>query len=181
MTYCTLADIKDYLGITSATDDALLERMLDAATAYIESASGAGRQWNTTVTSRTFRPDAFEGGRLWIDDDLARIDSIVIGTGDPLTTDQYRTAPDRAPYLAVDITAPIWGQGVTITGVWAYGVTPPADIVHACRRLAAWWYRQKDTSGDMSTAIVTADGTTILPTSIPKDVASILAGYRRYV
>lgn len=57
--------------------------------------------------------------------------------------------------------------------------TPP-DIVTACRRLAAWMYRQKDTQGgDLDRPLLAGDGSVIMPTTLPNDVAKILYPYQR--
>jgi len=71
-------------------------------------------------------------------------------------------------------------NAITIVGKWAYSATAPADITHACTRLAAYLYRQKDNAGDMDRAIV-AGNATILPAKLPSDVAEILKPYRRLV
>jgi len=56
----------------------------------------------------------------------------------------------------------------------------PTDIVTACRRLAAWMYRQKDTQmGDSDRPIITGDGTVIMPSTLPQDVTSLLRLYVR--
>jgi hypothetical protein len=56
----------------------------------------------------------------------------------------------------------------------------PIDIVQACRRLAAWMYRQKDTQqGDIDRPILAGDGSVIMPTTLPQDVATILKPYMR--
>ena len=70
---------------------------------------------------------------------------------------------------------------ISIAGTWGYSATPPADIAHACVRLAAFLYRQKDTSADIDRPLMTGDGVTIMPSAIPQDVKSILDNYRRRI
>lgn len=211
MAYVTVADLKSYLGITASSDDALLQSFLDAATAYIESPMGAGRSfqagsstrvfdavrdtdWNPAVYAafdRSQTPGLAMGRTLYLDDDLCQITSIVNGDGTTITSNQYLTLPrNRAPYYAIQLRlsaniAWAWqadpAAAITVTGVWAYSATPPADIQHACRRLAAWMYRQKDTASDPDRPMVSPDGVTLLPATVPKDVQTILTGYRRYV
>ena len=56
----------------------------------------------------------------------------------------------------------------------------PTDIVTACRRLAAWMYRQKDTQqGDADRPILAGDGSVIMPTTLPLDVEKMLQPYTR--
>lgn len=211
MSYVALPDLKSYLGITSSTDDTLLQAFLDAATAYIESPAGAGRLFQAGSTTRTFdaiantdwappmsgvsdhtqTPGLLIGRTLYLDDDLCQITSITNGDGTAVLPDQYTTLPrNGGPWYAIQLKtsanlAWTWQDdpvgAIAVTGVWAYSVTPPADIQHACRRLAAWMYRQKDTPNDPDRPMVSPDGVTLLPATIPKDVQTILLGYRRYV
>ncbi len=65
-----------------------------------------------------------------------------------------------------------------MTGKWAYSTTPPDDIEHACTRLAAYMYRQKDAQTFDTTAIPDA-GVILVPQGIPKDVKMILDHYKK--
>lgn len=65
------------------------------------------------------------------------------------------------------------------TGVILY---TPTDIVAACRRLAAWLYRQKDTQqGDLDRPILAGDGSVIMPSTLPKDITDMLMPYQKRV
>ena len=56
----------------------------------------------------------------------------------------------------------------------------PTDIVTACRRLASWLYRQKDTQqGDIDRPILAGDGSVIMPTTLPGDVEMLLRPYMK--
>src|SRR5690606_24194618 len=59
---------------------------------------------------------------------------------------------------------------ISVAGTWGYSATAPADIQHACVRLAAFLYRQKDNSADLDRPLITGDGVTIMPTNLPADV-----------
>lgn len=182
MAYVTLADLKAYLKINSASDDALLNSFLAAAQAFIEGPAGAGRRFEAreTATARIIdAADAGDGAVLYLDDDLAAVESI---TDDGAAVEDWTTHPrNEAPYFALKNVSGSWGGAVEITGQWVYSLTPPADIAHACKRLAAWMYRQRDSSADVDRATVTGDGTTILPSAVPRDVLDICSKYRRYV
>ena len=68
------------------------------------------------------------------------------------------------------------------TDTTGYLLFTPADIVTACRRLAAWMYRQKDTqNGDIDRPLLAGDGSVIMPTTLPQDVAMLLKPYIRNV
>lgn len=259
--YCLLADLKTYLNITTSTDDALLQVMLDAATARINSHTGGRNYLATLDTIRTFDPivNLYEG-LLWLDEDLSYITSVI--NGDSLNTDItdaiYTEPRNRTPYYRLGLlpsSSVAWQyttdpqNAISITGRWAYmkreaitaisrtsnvvtatvrapdisvgsricvvGVADntfngtftvvsnngtqitwaqtagddtdatgtllytPVDIVTACRRLAAWMYRQKDNQlGDqLNVPVVSGDGTMIMPTTLPQDVSQILKPY----
>lgn len=63
------------------------------------------------------------------------------------------------------------------TGVILY---TPTDIVTACRRLAAWMYRQKDTQqSGTEQPLFSSDGTIVMPSSMPIDVMQLIYPYVR--
>lgn len=55
----------------------------------------------------------------------------------------------------------------------------PVDVMTATRRLTAFLYRQKDTQADIDRPILAGDGTVIMPSALPQDVAQILRPYVR--
>ena len=69
---------------------------------------------------------------------------------------------------------------ISVTGRWAYSITPPQDIVYATTVLAAEMYRKKDNSIDANRTIVTRDGI-ISKVSFPEDVMAVIDQYRRLV
>jgi hypothetical protein len=70
---------------------------------------------------------------------------------------------------------------ISVEGTWGYSATAPADIIHACIRLAAFLYRQKDTSADIDRPMITGDGVTIMPSALPADVTRVLDRYKRRI
>jgi hypothetical protein len=195
MAYCTKAQVKTYLGISEATDDDLIDDLIDRAQKAIE-----------TYTDRIFKVGSdstryFTVGvdtverTLFFDEDLCQITSIVTNADDgsggtTLETTDYHTKPrNETPYYAVKLassSSESWDytddpeDGITVTGWWGYSVTPPADIVHACIRLASYYYRQKDAQIFDVTAMPSA-GVMTVPQGMPKDVKVVLDPYRRLV
>lgn len=178
MAYATLAQLKEYLGVGSTDDDALLGRLLDAATAAID------QYCNRTFTATSGERKYYEamGKFLWLDGDLLSVSGITNGDGNAVTT--YALLPANAtPKFAIVLAAGSWvasaTEPITVTGQWGYSTAPPADIVHACIRLAAYYYRQKDaqvydTVAEPSLGIIT------VPAGLPADVARLLDPYRRF-
>lgn len=84
---------------------------------------------------------------------------------------------------ATTTTSVTWAQTASNdTDTTATMLITPPDIVQAARRLAVWLYRQKDTQqGDADRPLLAGDGTIIMPTTLPQDVAQILTPYRRLI
>lgn len=194
--YCTVSDLKTYLGITVVTDDVLLTNLIARAQKAIEVYTG--RVFKCTAdTARNFTVGIDTAGlNLWFGDaDLCQFASTT-----PVVTDadggahnltrntDFVTQPrNTTPWYGLKLLDSCtygWEYtndpelGVTITGRWAYSITPPDDIIHACLRLAAYYYRQKDASVFDTTALPDA-GVMMIPQGIPKDVKLILDAYVR--
>ena len=189
MAYCSLAQLKTYVGATDNDDDALLTDCITRAEAVIDRATK--RRFEATADStRTFDAQQDVAGRtLYLDADLCAITSITNGDGAAITALQVVSEPrNHAPYYALTLKASTglaWTyetdpeDAISVIGRWAYSTTPPADIEQACVRLAAWLYRQKDSSSDLDRPMVSMDGATLLPAQIPADVQRMLQPYVR--
>ena len=70
--------------------------------------------------------------------------------------------------------------GITVTGKWAYSLTPPEAIKQATIRLAAYLYKQRDAQVFDITAQPEI-GVITVPKGLPADVKQILDGFRRVV
>lgn len=180
--YTTLGALKAYLGIGGGADDALLEAMVERASATVDA-----------LCNRTFRADAdstrtFDvlldvGGRtLWLDRDLCAVTSVVNGDGQPIDSGDLLLLPRGGPPFAqigLARDSDVYWQGdgeIVVTGRWAYSVTPPDTIVQATERLAAWFYRQKDVGYEP--ARPTFAGITYT-SDLPADVRALIAPFRR--
>ena len=190
MAYCGVEELKEYLGVTGATDDAMLLTLLAAAQRTID--SYCARTFEATAdTVRTFDSQRdVDGYTLTVDSDLCAITSIVNGDGTTISNSHYVTEPrNETPYYAIRLktsagkvwTSTVSGDSenaITITGKWAYSTSAPSDIAHVCKRLAAYIYRQKDNAGDLDRAVI-AGNSTILPAQIPSDIRLMLTPYKR--
>lgn len=264
MSYCLLADLKTYLGISSVSgDDALLQVMLDASTARIDSRTG--RVFFAAADATLYFDPVSDvyNGLLWLNTDLSYITSVLNGDSSKTNiTDSIYTKPANQPaYYALGLlpsSSDSWQysadsqNSLSVTGRWAYmdraaitlisrssnivtatvyapqisvgmqvavvGIADanfngtftvtgnngtqvtwaqtagddtdttgvllfaPVDIVTACRRLAAWMYRQKDTQqGDLDRPVLMGDGTVIMPTTLPIDVEELIRPYVRVI
>ena len=194
MSYCGASDIKSYVGITDSGDDALITALASRAQALIDE-----------YTRRTFEAAAdttryFDAERdvdelrrtLYLDHDLCAVTTVVNGDSTTISASDYALEPrNRTPYYALTLkqnAASRWTyddtpeDAIAITGRWAYSTTAPADIVHACVRLAAFLYKQKDNQTlAPETAVVSMSGALHMPAKLPNDVRDILYNYRRLV
>lgn len=189
MPYTDNTTLKTYLGITGSGDDALLTALIARAQAAIE--QHTHRVFEASAdTTRYF--DAWrdtDGFLLTFDEDICAITSVTNGDGTTVTSGQYVTEPrNRTPYYAIRLRSTNgmvdWVENATngpenaiaVEGKWAYSTTPPADIVHATVRLAAFYYRQKDAQV-FDVAAIPGAGVIQLPQGVPADVQNILRPY----
>jgi hypothetical protein len=184
--YCTVETLKTYLGVEADADDALLGDLIGRASAAVDA-----------LCNRTFAADAdstraydalldVDGRTLLLDRDLCAVTSVVNGDDATIGAGEWvlwpRTGP---PWSEVRLRR---GSNVTwtyedgpegairVTGRWAYSSEPPADVVQATVRLAAWFYRQKDIGYEP--ARPTFAGVRY-SSDLPADVVTLLAPYRR--
>jgi len=187
MAYTESTYVKAYLGIDTNDDDALIDSLIERAQKIIESYTG--RVFEAETETKYFYTQNIEGRWLYLwGYDLMTVTTLTNGDGTEITSGQYRleprnTTPKYAIRLNEDYT---WefddsDDEVSIAGTWGYTTTAPHDIKHACIRLTAFLYRQKDTSADVDRPLITGDGVTIMPSSFPADVKSILDNYKRRV
>lgn len=193
MAYITVDELKDYLKIGDDEDDALLAALISSAESIFEGPDMTGRAFEASAdTTRNF--DAYadtDGYTLWLDEDLCAITSITNGDGDVLTTAEYTTQPrNETPYYAIKLLASsglTWEtdsngdpeDAIAIVGRWAYSTTPDEKVKHAIKRLAAWLYRQKDTSADLDRPFIAQSGVTIMPSAMPQDVVQLARSLSR--
>ena len=174
MAYASLAQLKTYLGISSNADDALLSELLERASAAIDS-----------YTARRFAPfeetrqydDGVYGKLLVLDDDVVTLIRVLNGDGVDITgaVRIYRTR-GRTVGLLHPAGWNVSAGPILVTAVWGLAETP-RDIIHACVRLAAYYYRQRDAQVFDVTALPD-QGALLVPHGIPADVKQILNRYR---
>lgn len=187
MAYTTASDVKTYLGIAASTDDTLIGSLITRAQKIIEEYTG--RLFEAATLTKYFTIDNVEGRWLYLwGYDLLSITTLINGDGTEIASANYRLAPrNETPKWAIRLDGDTsWeftdsDSEIAVAGTWGYAATAPNDIVHACIRLAAFLYKQKDTTADVDRPMMTGDGITIMPSQLPKDVQMILDKYRRRI
>lgn len=188
MAYCTTAQVKSYLGITGSGDDALLATLIAAAQAHIDAHCERTFEAESDTTRYCDAIADVDGSLLILPGDLCAITSVTNGDSTAVSGSSYVTEPRRA--------TPFWGlrlkqsatiswtysttpeNAIAIVGRWAYSTSAPDDVVQACIRLAAYLYRQKDNAADLDRGVVVGNAT-LLPATIPADIALFLRSYVR--
>jgi hypothetical protein len=189
MSYTTGTAVRAYLGISTNTDETVLNDCVTRAQAYIDAETGRSFEHAVTGVARYF--DAYRdvsGRTLRLDRDLCAITSITNGDGVAVAAASYITEPrNDTPYYAITLKASkgiAWTYGtdpenaITVTGKWAYSAAPPADIVQACTRMAAYYYRQREQK-QFAVEAFPSIGVVVTPGGTPPDVTDIIRKYRR--
>ena len=185
MAYANLSNLKDYLGITTDGDDNLLSDLLTRAAGVIDAYTG--RHFEAETATKYFTADDTYGRELNLYGyDLLTVTKLTNGNGVEIASGNYRLLPrNDDPKWIIKLDEDYsWefddsDSEISVAGTWGYSATAPADITHACVRLAAFIYRQKDTSADIDRPLVTGDGVTIMPSGLPSDVQKLLDRYKR--
>lgn len=193
MAYTTLAQVKNYLDITSDTDDVLLTRLVDRAQKAIDTYTR--RIFEAETATRYYEREHLDdsGFILQLDWDLLTITTLTngdsSGTAIPNTEYWLTSASGNRNYgppyhgirLKIDSTYS-WefdtDYMVSVLGTWGYSTTAPGDVVHATIRMVSYYYSQKDASTYDVTAVPEA-GIITVPQGMPRDVERILGPYIR--
>ena len=186
--YCTLAELKTYIGTDESGDDDLLNDLITRASSRID------RYCNRTFVARTETREFdavadVDGPTLFVDDDLLAITTLTNGDGTVLTASDYVLKPsNETPKYGVKLLASSsesWTyqtdpeEAISILGSWGYANTQPEDIRQACIRLSAWYYAQRD--APFETQGFPELGAVTVPTAMPDDTKLILNFYVRDV
>lgn len=191
MAYATLADLKTELGVTETTDDNQLRDKINDAEAYINGETN--RAFEAATATRYYGSDArdaYDSSILHIDEDLLSITAL--SNGDASSTLIVAASywllnrNDGPPYHGIQLTDASgvtweWDTDgwVTLAGTWGYATDVMDDIRRATIRLAAYYYRNKDSQVFDVTAMP-EQGVIAIPKGVPVDVIQIIKRYKRY-
>ncbi len=197
--YINTSDVKSYGGIpsTDTVDDTEVSIMITRAQAYIEEYTGRVFQSDSDAeTARYFTAvDDVDGDRLWLDQDLNTVKSLVAGT-DTIASTNYVTEPrSEGPYFALTMKSQspqVWTNtdsdgehesAIVVTAQWAYSSDVPEEIKHAMVRLVGWFYAQSRTSLattiDLNRVEILPSGGFLMPAQFPADVLGILDLFKK--
>ncbi len=178
MSYPTLSDLKTYLDVSSASDDALLTQILDAVVSYVEVATD---RHFVAKTNQVWRVPRYHITPTYIvvGTDIRAIPASATLTGDDGGTitaaDMVLPAvPSRVVY--VDTGALSVKHYATLSGVTTgYTATCPEDLRLAIMRLAGHWYRARDIARQI--VGIQEEGVLTLGGAVPAEVQQVLKQY----
>lgn len=189
MAYVTTTEVKNYLKISSSSEDTLLAFLISSAQKFIETYTETVFEVSSDTT-RTF--DAIldtDGNRLYLDQWLATTPtSITNGDGIAVSLSNVILQPRRSsPYYAIDIKSSVdleWAYddepsgAITVVGKFGYSLTASDEIKLLTLRLIQWLFRQRDNADDLDRTILVGD-TVLSPAKMPKDILSMMDRYKR--
>ncbi len=188
--YATLTEFKAYANITStdATDDAVIEDIIEGASRLIDTYTGR-TFYARTDTHYYNTPNSFE--LLIEDDDLLTITTLTNGDGTVISSNNYKLLPlNESPKFMVYLKTSsgiIWTLdsnsdpigAITILGTWGFSSTAPDDVKQACLIISASEYRKRFGEGTESAATITPAGVVLTPQGMPKSAAQLLQSYKK--
>src|SRR5579875_58763 len=179
----TLANVKAYLSppLTTTAADALLSRLITAASRFIES-------WlNRTIASAAYTDtrNGTGGTRLFLRNrpvtavSSLTIDGVSIPPSDPPPTGAGYLFDDACVYLVGGATFAKGAQNIVVSYTAGYAATPP-EIEQACIALVALRYKERDRIGQASKNLG-GEVVSFQQKDMPADVQTLLDQYRGVV
>jgi uncharacterized phiE125 gp8 family phage protein len=175
----SLGAVKSWLGITTGTDDAVLARLISAASGFIQ--SGLNRQLGQAAYTEIRNGPG--GNRLvFANPPVTAVTSLEID-GETIPAAGDGDAPgylvdERLLYLrSYSFTEGI--RNVTIRYIAGFAVIPP-ELEHACVELVALRYRERDRTGYASRSLQGESAAFALK-DLPPGVETVLNKYRKVV
>lgn len=189
--YATLQEAKDYSSITStdATDDGVLEDLIETASRFIDTQTL--RTFYARTETRSF--DVPEGRKLTLDDDLISITTLTNGDDEVLTTSDYILEPANVtPKYAIQLkqsSTKRWEldsdgnseQVITVAGSWGWAASVPDQIKTACLEIFKTAHGRRKGKNIDGVARVTAAGVVITPRDVSGLAKGIINSFRKYI
>lgn len=181
----TLAEVKEYLGITTTTTDSLLSRLISASSAYMQS-------WmSRTIAQQTYNETRNGlGGNVMvlINQPIISVASVIVnginivarpplGPGASTGYGFGFNFDDTRIFLSGGATFCKGFANVNVTYDAGFATVPP-DLDQACVEMVGDWFKYRDRIGKLSEGI---EGQTIsfARDQIPPRVLGVLATYKR--
>ena len=143
--YVKLRELKHYLGVVDDSEDPALEQALRAAESYFDS----NFDMPFVAIPATYNiPWDGRRGPVDLPGPLQDLKYVELG-GVRLLPEQYYVPPAPVHWLAI-LDQGLRPGVLTVAGDWGHTKTPPDIVKHAVLRLAAYYYRQRDSQDAMA-------------------------------
>lgn len=175
----TLKNVKAWLGIQTADDDAMLSRLISSASEFIQT-------WlNRSFASQSYTEvrNGTGGSRLLFADFPVTVVSSVVVDGRPIPASPSFGEPGyRFTDISLILTGYVFTQGFgnVQIGYTAGFASVPLEIEQACIELISLRYRERDRIGHQSKSLA-GETVTFFIKDMPHSVQTILNNYRKMV
>lgn len=200
--YCTLANIKDRLNplgvATQATDDAIIESLIEQASRAIDVFCGGRTFYARTAETRYYNvpPDR----QLDLDDDLLSVTTLTNGDSTTIAaTDYVLVERGRPPYFGIRLkesSTVVWEMDssgntewvISIAGTWGYIDRAGTDArslrvleatEEACILIVLDAYHKFSNVNSSNTSIITPSGAVITAEGIPVKARDLISLFRK--
>lgn len=187
--YATAQDFKDYHAITStnATDDGVIEILLESASRYIDNETG--QRFYTSTGTHYFDTPAHNSTPLILDEELTTCSALINGDGSTFSSTDYNCQPyNSTPYNSIKlISHPSVGwksdangnpeHAIQVNGTW--GRSCPVDIRDACVIIAVQAYHRRFGDKAAQDSIIMPSGMVINPAEVPSRARTIINNHRK--
>lgn len=190
MAYATVDQFKLRFGITNDTEDEQIQQAINAAARWFEGMTGRVFEAGSDTTRHFDADRDVSLDTLYFYNlDLCQITSVVNGDGQTIPLNNLVTEPRQSsPYYALRLklnSAFAWTydntpeDAISVTGRWAYSVTPPDDVYMAVLDVANAYYEQAGGTIEATQSAVSPSGFMLAPAGLPKSVWGAVKMYKR--
>lgn len=173
--FATVDQVKEYLNLKVNDDDALLQRLLDAASGWMR--SYLNRDLNLMDYSQRFNGTGTRS-MLLPDYPVVAVTSLTV---DSVTLSQGAYYVDGAVVTRTDGGTFPRGYG-NVAVAWSAGyATVPAEVAQACIEVVAWRYKERDRVGQSQVATPMGQNISFQTSAVPSNVKALLDNWRKVV
>ena len=176
----TVANVKEWIGITSSTDDTLIQRLSLAISQTIQ--SWLNRQLKSQAYTET-RDGNGNNSMMFADYPVTEVTSVKVNGKHILPCPDFQSPGYRFNGTSITLIGYIFNQGVqNVELSYKAGfATVPLDIEQAVIELVALRYKERDRIGQQSKNMANGETVTYMIKDFPDDVLSLLKNYKKVI
>lgn len=176
----TVANVKEWIGITSSTDDQLIQRLVGGISQTIQ--SWLNRQLKSQSYTET-RDGNGNNSMMFADYPVTEVTSVKVNGKPILPCPDFSSPGYRFNGTSITLIGYIFNQGVqNIELSYKAGfATVPLDIEQAVIELVALRYKERDRIGQQSKNMANGETVTYMIKDFPDDVLSLLKNYKKVI